>query len=128
MSNIPARTFLGHGAGTANASLNNNKTHAQVASNNSLFNWKTAAYEVHVHENQSNLASKALMVGTGVAVGAAVLWGAGQMFSTQKSAVEETSERDGEGHQGRVIEERTTTTVSANVRLEAARNTRRRLA
>jgi hypothetical protein len=126
MSNIPVRTSLGHGAGTANASLNNNKTHAQIDANNSLFNWKTATYEVHVHENESSLVSKALMVGTGIAVGAAAVWGVGQMFSTQKSGMKENNERDGEGRQEKVLEQRTTT-VSAKTRLEAARNTRRNL-
>jgi hypothetical protein len=128
MSNPPARTtLLGHGAGTANGTLNNNKAHAQIGSNNSLFNWKTATYEVHVHQQESSLASKALVIGTGIAVGVAALWGAGQMFSTRNAELEEKGEEEGGGGQERVVEDRTTTRVSAGAKLEVVRNRRREL-
>lgn len=86
-----------------------------------MFNWKPVTNEIHVHQHESSLASKALMVGTGVAVGAAALWGVGQMLSTKT----ETTTTASDGSQQKVEEE--VTHVSAKVQLELLRNKRRQL-
>ncbi|KAI9785535.1 MAG: hypothetical protein M1839_009276 [Geoglossum umbratile] len=59
---------LGHGNGSANG----NK--ASVASDNSFLNWKPTA--VHIHQHESSTANKLLLVGVGIALGAAAVFGA----------------------------------------------------
>ncbi|KAF4624277.1 hypothetical protein G7Y89_g13895 [Cudoniella acicularis] len=122
-SNNQTKSFwLGHGAGTANGTLNNNKTSAKIFSNNSLLSWKPVHNDIHVAQDSGSGVAKALIIGTSLAVAA---WGVGRVFGSkveEKQVVgEESREGSGGGNSAgqRVVEEWVTTRATARADITA---------
>jgi hypothetical protein len=117
----------GAGAGSGNGNFNGNK----ASLNLSLFAIKPTTTEVHNHiqitEKKTSAAGTVLMIGSGLAMGAAAVWGASKLFeSNTEMMVKEDEEEDGE-KEPRTMEEETTTHMSAQMQLKILRKKRTKM-